>query len=268
MVDTAGRLDAGIGDATIGDGVADAMTLLSVRDLEVRFGDAAVVAGVSFDVAAGESLAILGESGSGKTQACLAPFGFSTGRVAGSVRLDGQELIGAGEKALRQVRGRRVGFVFQPPRSALMPRLTIGAQLAENAGRRPGARELIRMLDEVGLADPARRLRQYPHELSAGMRQRATIAMALAANPRLLIADEPMMTALDATTQREILDLLDRLRRDRALGLIMATQDFGLAANRADRVLMMRRGRAVEWGPAARVQARPRAVYNQAMLAA
>ena len=243
------------------------MTLLAVRDLEVRFGDTAVVAGLNFDVAPGECLAIVGESGSGKTQACLAPFGLSAGRAAGSVRLDRRELIGASEAVLRQLRGRRAGFVFQQPLSALTPHLTIGAQLAESAGRRIGASELTRMLDEVRLTEPARRLRQYPHELSGGMRQRAMIAMALAANPRLLIADEPT-TALDVTVQREILDLLDRLRRDRALGLILVSHDLGLVANRADRVVVMRRGRAVEWGPAARVLSRPRAAYTQALVAA
>jgi microcin C transport system ATP-binding protein len=243
------------------------MTLLAVRDLEVRFGDAAVVAGVSFDVAPGECLAIVGESGSGKTQACLAPFGLSAGRAAGSVRLDGRELIGASETALRQVRERRVGFVLQQPLTALTPHLTIGAQLAESAGRRLGMAERVRMLDEVRLTDPSRRLRQYPHELSAGMRQRAMIAMALAANPKLLIADEPT-TALDVIVQREIFDLLDRLRHDRAMGLILVGNDLGLVANRADRVMVMRRGRAVEWGPAARVLARPRAVYTQALVAA
>lgn len=242
------------------------MTLLAVRDLEVWFGDTAVVAGVSFDVAPGECLAIVGESGSGKTQVCLAPFGLSAGRAVGSVRLDGRELIGATAAALRQVRGPSVGFVLQPPLSALTPRLTIGAQLAESAGRRLGMAEQVRMLDEVRLSEPARRLRQYPHELSGGMRQRVMIAMALAADPKLLIADQPT-TALDVTVQREILNLLDRLRRDRGLSVILVSHDLGLVANRADRVMVMRRGRAVEWGPAARVLARPRAAHTQALVA-
>jgi peptide/nickel transport system ATP-binding protein len=241
---------------------AEAMTLLSVRDLEVRFGDACVVAGLNFDVAPGECLAIVGEAGSGKTQACLAPFGLSAGRASGSVKLDGLELIGA---AGTTPRGRRVGFVFQPPLSALTPHRTIGAQLAESAGRRLATPELKRMLEEVRLADPARRLGQYPRELSGGMRQRAMIAMALAANPKLLIADEPT-AALDVTSQSEILDLLDRLRRDRALGVILISRDLGLVRRRADRVLVMRRGRAVEWGPAARVLERPRGVYTQALV--
>ena len=241
------------------------MTLLSVRDLEVRFGDARAVAGLNFDVAPGECLAIVGESGSGKTQACLAPFGLSAGRASGAVKLDGRELIGATEAALRGLRGRRIGFVFQQPLSALTPHLTIGAQLAESAGHRLGTPELVRRLDEVRLSDPARRLRQYPHELSGGMRQRAMIAMALAANPKLLIADEPT-TALDVTEQREILDLLDRLLRERALGLILISHDLALVRRRADRVLVMRRGRAVEWGPAARVLDRPRGAYTRALI--
>ena len=243
------------------------MTLLAVRDLEVRFGDTAVVAGVGFDLAPGECLAIVGVSGSGKTQACLAPFGLGAGRVAGSVQFDGRELVGASEKTLRQIRDRRVGFVFQQPLSALNPRLTIGAQLTEKAGRRLGTAEQLRMLEEVRLTEPARRLRQYPHELSGSMRQRVMIAMGLAVNPRLLIADEPT-TVLDMTAQREILDLLDRLRRDRGLGLILVSHDLGLVANRADRVVVMRRGRAVEWGPASRVLARPRAAYTRALVAA
>lgn len=243
------------------------MTLLAVRDLEVRFGDTAAVAGLSFDVAPGECLAIVGVSGSGKTQACLAPFGLGAGRAAGSVRFEGRELVGAAESALRQVRERRVGFLFQQPRPALAPRMTIGAQLARSAGRRLGTAEQLRMLEEVRLSEPARRLRQYPHELSVGMRQRVMIAMALAVNPGLLIADEPT-AALDATAQREILDLLDRLRRDRALGLVLVGHDLRLVAERADRVMVMRRGRAVEWGPARRVLARPRAAYTRALVAA
>ena len=243
------------------------MTLLSVRDLEVRFGDASVVAGVSFDVAPGECLAIIGESGSGKTQACLAPFGLSAGRASGSVKLDGRELIGAAETTLRGVRGRCVGFVLQRPSSTLTSNQRIGAQLSASAGRRLGAKELVRMLEDVRLPDPARRLRHYPRELSGSMRQRVMIAMALAGNPKLLIADDPT-TTLDVTAQREILDLLDRLRRDRALGLILITHDLRLARRRADRVLVMRQGRAVEWGPAARVLDRSRAAYTHRLVEA
>ncbi len=243
------------------------MTLLAVRDLQVRFGDTVAVAGVSFDVRAGECLAIAGESGSGKSQLCLSSFGLSSGQSSGSVRLDGRELIGASARELRKMRSREVGFIFQQPLSALTPDISIGAQLAESAGRKATKTDLVRMLDEVRLTGPERRLRQYPRELSDGMRQRVMIAMALAANPKLLIADEPA-TALDATGQREILDLLDRLRRERGLAVILASHDIGLVAGRADRVMVMRRGRAVEWGPAARVLGRPRAAHTRALIAA
>lgn len=240
------------------------MTLLAIRDFRVSFGDALAVDGVNLDVRAGECLAIVGESGSGKSQLCLSAFGLSEGRASGSVRLEGRELVGANESVLRRLRGREVGFIFQQPLSALTPHMTIDAQLAESAGRKVGRAELIRMLADVRLSDPERRLRQYPHELSGGMRQRAMIAMALAANPKLLIADEPT-TALDVAVQREILDLLDGLRRERGLAMILVSHDLGLVADRADRVLVMRRGRAVEWGPAARVLTRPRASYTRVL---
>jgi len=243
------------------------MTLFAVRDLRVSFGDTTAVDGVSLDVRAGECLAIVGESGSGKSQLCLSAFGLSAGRASGSALLDGAELIGSGEAVLRRVRGHRVGFVFQQPLSALTPHMSIGAQLAESAGRGAARSDLVRMLDDVRLTEPERRLRQYPHELSGGMRQRVMIAMALAAGPKLLIADEPT-TALDVTVQREILDLLDRLRRERGLAMILVSHDLGLVAGRADRVLVMRNGRAVEWGAARRVFERPRAAYTRELIAA
>jgi peptide/nickel transport system ATP-binding protein len=235
----------------------------AARGLVVAFGGVPVVHGIDFEVAAGECLAVVGESGSGKSQSCLAPFGLTPATVAGSVRLGETELVGAGEAALRQAR-RRAGFVFQQPLSALTPHLRIGAQLAESKGDAQG---LDALLDEVRIADPARVLRQYPHELSGGMRQRVMIAMALASAPDLLIADEPT-TALDVLVQRQILDLLDDVRRARGLAMLLVSHDLALVAGRADRVMVMRGGRVEEAGPTAQVLRAPQTDYAAALIAA
>jgi microcin C transport system ATP-binding protein len=231
--------------------------------LTVRFGGGPVVHGIDFAVATGECLAIVGESGSGKSQSCLAPFGLTPALVAGSVRLGGVELVGAPETVLRAQR-RRAGFVFQQPLSALTPHLRIGAQLAESKGDAAG---LDALLDEVRIADPARVLRQYPHELSGGMRQRVMIAMALASAPDLLIADEPT-TALDVLVQRQILDLLDEVRRARGLAMLLVSHDLALVAGRADRVMVMRAGRVEEAGPTSQVLRAPQTDYAAALIAA
>jgi peptide/nickel transport system ATP-binding protein len=239
------------------------MTVYSVEDLAVHFGDRASVEGMSFSVAAGECLALVGESGSGKTQACLAPFRLTSGRPSGSATLCGQELIGLTETAIRPVRGRDAGFVFQQPLSALTPHLRIGAQLAESM-RSHDPERLAAALADVGIDRPGERLRQFPHQLSGGQRQRVMIAMAVAHSPKLLIADEPT-TALDAVVRRDILRLIDRLRAERGLAVILVSHDLGLVADHADKVLVMRGGRMVEQGRASQVLAAPATDYARAL---
>ncbi len=247
------------------------MTLLSVRGLTVRHGNAVVVDGVDFDVAPGEALGIVGESGSGKTQTALALLGLTPGSadVSGSIRLDGQELVGATEPVLDAVRATRIAMVFQDPLQALNPYLRIGAQLGHvleahglSTGRETGER-VVAMLDAVGLPDPARQVLAWPHELSGGMRQRVMIAAALIAEPAILVADEPT-TALDVTVQAQILALLDRLRRDTALLLI--THDLGVVAGQCERVLVMDRGRVAETGATRDVFGAPSANATRALL--
>ena len=239
------------------------MTVYAVDGLSVRFGERRVVEGLSFSVAAGECLALVGESGSGKSQACLAPFGLSRGTAEGSAVLMGEQLIGLPEARLRPLRGKGAGFVFQQPLSALTPHLRIGAQLAESM-RTHDRQRLVRALDDVGIDRPEERLRQYPHQLSGGQRQRVMIAMAVAHDPRLLIADEPT-TALDAMVRRGILRLIDRLRAEKGLAVILVSHDLGLVADHADRMLVMRRGGMVEEGPAARLLAAPSTDYARAL---
>ncbi|MGI9236875.1 MAG: ABC transporter ATP-binding protein, partial [Woeseiaceae bacterium] len=197
------------------------MSLLDVKDLSVHYRNAAVVDNISFSVARGESLGLVGESGSGKSQTALAILGLLPGhaRVTGSIRFDGQELLGAGERALNTVRARRIGMVFQDPMQALNPYLRVGRQLREILLRHNLAESIdidtriVEMLRRVGLADAERQFRAYPHELSGGMRQRVMLASALIAEPELLIADEPT-TALDVTVQAQILELLEDIRDD------------------------------------------------------
>jgi ABC-type glutathione transport system ATPase component len=255
--------------------------LLSVRGLTVDYlgegGTVRAVDGVDLDLAAGETLALVGESGSGKSTVAMAPLGLLPpgARIAGSIRLAGAELLGLPEPALRGVRGGRIGMVFQEPITSLNPVLTVGEQIREvlaahgvDLGRGRGrAARAVELLAEVGIADPAARAGQYPHELSGGMRQRAMIAMALAAGPELLIADEPT-TALDVTVQAQILDLFRRLRDRRGMALLLVTHDFGVVAELADRVAVMRAGRMVETGPTRQVLDDPRHGYTRELLAA
>lgn len=252
--------------------------LLEVRDLQVSFGsgpDAArAVGGLSFELAAGQTLGIVGESGSGKSQTALALLGLQApqARVRGSVRFDGAELLGLGERELNRVRGRRIGLVFQDPMTSLNPYLSIGTQMAEvltwhlGLSRAAALAECARMLDAVRIADAAGRLRQYPHEFSGGMRQRVLIASALLCRPALLIADEPT-TALDATVQAEILELLRQLQQDLGLALLLISHDLDVVAALCRRVLVMYAGRVVESGPAAQLLAAPRHPYSAGLLA-
>jgi len=247
------------------------MSVYTVERLRVTIAGATVVEEVSFSIGAGECVALAGASGSGKTQSCLAPFGLAAGQASGSVRLLGEQLIGVGEPRLRQLRGRNAGFVFQQPLTALSPHLTIASQLSE-AWRPPGApapsrADMMLALEEVGLATPDIILRQYPHRLSGGQRQRVLIAMALAHRPALLVADEPT-SALDAPLRADILALLDRLRADRGLALLLVSHDLAAVARHATRVVILNRGRVEESGDAARVLAAPEARYTQALIAA
>jgi ABC-type dipeptide/oligopeptide/nickel transport system ATPase component len=253
--------------------------LLKVQDLSVTFrnGDRETVAaqGVSYELAAGEVLAVVGESGSGKSVTALALTRLlppAPGCVlGGSVRLQGVELLTLPENQLAKVRGGSIAYIFQEPGSSLNPVYTIGFQIGEAiALHRPEIKdvraEVIRALAEVHINDPARVADQYPHELSGGMQQRAMIAMALACDPKILVADEPT-TALDVTIQKEIMDLLARLRRERGMSIILITHNFGIVANFADKAQVMWKGRIVESGPVAQVMRTQTHPYTKALIA-
>ena len=255
--------------------------LLSVRDLRVAFateeGPLQAVDGVSFDLAPGEVLAIVGESGSGKSVTAQTILGLTrspNARIEGSVRLGEAELLDADEATLRGVRGARVAMIFQDPMTSFNPVYRIGAQIVEairahrgEVSRGEGRRRAVELLGAVGIPDPELRVDSYPHELSGGMRQRAMIAMALALEPEVLIADEPT-TALDVTVQAQILRLIERLNRERDLATILITHDLGVVAETADRVLVMHRGKIVERGSLDDVFYSPRDPYTRALLGA
>lgn len=242
--------------------------VLSIEHLDVRFGadnnTAHVVRDVSFDVAAGECLGIVGASGAGKSLTCLAPFGLAgpRARVTGHVRFCGEDVSSASRFTLDRMRGAGVGFVFQDPMTSLTPHHTVGRQIADalrahsdvdSSSARNAAIEALR---RVRIADPTRRFDQYPHELSGGMRQRVMLAIATVCDPKLLIADEPT-TALDVTVQAEILSLLMQWKRDRGLGIVIITHDFGVIASLADWVVVMEEGRIVETGDVVQILKRP-----------
>ena len=243
---------------------------LSVRyaGLEPGFPKVEAVRDLSLDVAAGECLAIVGESGSGKTQSMLAPFGLAPGaELEGSAWLEEVDLVAAAEPERNALRGRRAGFVFQDPLTSLAPHLSVGEQVTEGLqfhlglARAAAERKAVQLLDQVQLTEPARRLKQFPHELSGGMRQRVMIAMALACDPAVLVADEPT-TALDATVQAEVLALLRRLQQELGMAMVFISHDLGAVSRVADQVLVMRGGSKVEQGSARRVLAQPQHSYT------
>ena len=239
--------------------------ILSVNNLHVQFGDAPeVVKNVGFDISAGQTVAIVGESGSGKSVTALSLVKLlpDYAHVSGSARFNGQELIDADEKVLRDIRGNDISFIFQEPMTSLNPLHTIEKQLSEilllhqgMTGTKARVR-IVELLEKVGIPDPESRLQSYPHQLSGGQRQRVMIAMALANDPKLLIADEPT-TALDVTIQAQILELLADLQRDTGMGMLFITHDLTIVRRIADQVCVMQDGVMVESGPTAEIFANP-----------
>ena len=252
-----------------------APTLLEVEDLAVQFGAQSAlvraVDGLSFTVAAGETVVLVGESGSGKSMAALAVMRLlpSTARItSGAVRLDGEDLFKLPEYRMRDVRGAAMGMIFQEPQSSLNPVMSIGAQIGETLVRHRGLRgaalraRIIALLEAVGIGAAALRVEQYPHQFSGGMKQRVMIAMALAADPRLLIADEPT-TALDVTIQAQVLALIKAEQKRRGMGILFITHDLAVAYQIADRVLVMRHGQLVESGTRDAFYADPQHAYSR-----
>ncbi|MGB0660011.1 MAG: ABC transporter ATP-binding protein [Mangrovicoccus sp.] len=253
--------------------------VLTVKDLRVAFSQdgkrSEAVKGVSFDVGRGETVALVGESGSGKSVTALSTVGLlpDSAMIDGKVSYQGRQMIGADEATLRSIRGNDISFIFQEPMTSLNPLHTLEKQLGESLALHQGisgaaARErIIELLDKVGIKDPASRLGAYPHELSGGQRQRVMIAMALANQPDLLIADEPT-TALDVTIQAQILELLNQLKLSEGMSLLFITHDLGIVRRFADRVCVMKDGEIVEAGETAEIFANPQHPYTQKLLAA
>ncbi|TKT69286.1 ABC transporter ATP-binding protein [Aquamicrobium sp. LC103] len=253
--------------------------LLSIRDLQVSFagragGRLTAVRGVNVSVDPGEVLGLVGESGSGKSATMMAVMGLLPGsaRIEGSVRFRGDELVGRPERFLRGIRGKRIGMIFQDPMTSLDPLLSIGAQIAEavrihdrGIGARQAMERAIELLATVSIPSPRQRAAQYPHEFSGGMRQRVVIAMAIANDPDLLIADEPT-TALDVTIQAQIMELLQRLCAERKMGLVLVTHDLGVVAGAAHNMAVMYAGRIVDYGPVNDILTSARHPYTRALL--
>ena len=252
--------------------------LLQVKDLRVAFssrrGQAMVLNGVDFEIRAGETLCVVGESGCGKSMTALAllrlipsPPGRITG---GQVLFQGEDLVAADDVRMRAVRGNRISMIFQEPMTSLNPVFTVGEQIAESlrlhAGLDAAAQaRAVEMLKQVGIPAPERRVHEYPHQLSGGMRQRVMIAMALACRPDILIADEPT-TALDVTVQAQIFDLLRDLQRDKGTAILLITHDMGAVAEMADRVMVMYAGRVIEQGSCTQVLSAPAHPYTRGLI--
>jgi len=252
--------------------------LLEVKDLRVEFptrrGTLVAVDGVSFSIAPGEVLGVVGESGAGKSLTGMAIIGLlePPGRIAaGEIRLEGERIDNLPADRMRRIRGRRIGAIFQDPLTSLNPLYTVGKQLAEtilthlDVGKAEARERALRLLAEVGIPAPEARLEHYPHQFSGGMRQRVVIALALAAEPRLIVADEPT-TALDVSIQAQIISLLKRLARDHGTAVMLITHDMGVIAETADRVAVMYAGRLAELGPVREVIHQPRHPYTAGLM--
>jgi oligopeptide/dipeptide ABC transporter ATP-binding protein len=264
--------------AALGDGAAlDGGAVLAVEKLTVGFptpdGVVRAVRGVSYRLSPGEVLGIVGESGSGKSVTSMAVMGLlpRTARVSGSVRFRGRELIGASDKAMTGVRGKQIAMIFQDPMTSLNPVYKIGYQLAEavlahnDVGRGAARKRAVELLELVGIPFPEKRIDQYPHEFSGGMRQRVVIAIAMANDPDVIIADEPT-TALDVTVQAQVLEALRAAQRETGAAMILITHDLGVVAGQADRVLVMYAGKPVEIGPVDSIYHAPQMPYTLGLL--
>ena len=254
------------------------MALLEVKDLQVSFftpaGEVNAVGGISFSLEKGKVLGIVGESGSGKSVTAYSIMQIleKSGKiVSGSIRFQGQELVGAGEKVMKNLRGNRISMIFQDPMTSLNPTFTIGHQLMEGIllhtqrNRQQAWDRAVEMLKLVGVNEPEKRMKQYPHQLSGGMRQRIMIAMALACEPDILIADEPT-TALDVTIQAQILELMQKLQKEMGMAIIMITHDLGVVAQMCDEVIVMYAGTICEQGTVEEIFYNPRHSYTRGLL--
>ncbi|MBN9251826.1 MAG: ABC transporter ATP-binding protein, partial [Mesorhizobium sp.] len=255
--------------------------LLSVRDLSVAFSQGGTtslaVDHVSFDIAKGETVALVGESGSGKSVSALSVLKLlpypAASHPSGQIEFDGKDLLALDEKALRKVRGNKITMIFQEPMTSLNPLHTIEQQIVEvlelhrGMGQSEARQRTLDLLQEVGIRDPEKRLSAYPHQLSGGQRQRVMIAMSLANEPELLIADEPT-TALDVTVQAQILELLAKLKQKNGMSMLFITHDLGIVRKIADRVCVMTKGKIVETGPTAEIFDNPQHAYTRHLLAA
>ena len=254
--------------------------LLEVENLQTHFGtiDGVVraVEGLSFYIDAGETVAIVGESGCGKSVTSMSILRLipePPGKISGAIRFEGRDLLGLSEPEMRQIRGKDISMIFQEPMTSLNPVLTVGKQIGETVqlhqgmNARDAEAKAVEMLTLVGIPAPGRRVREYPHQLSGGMRQRVMIAMALACNPKLLIADEPT-TALDVTIQAQILDLMRDLKTRLGSAIMLITHDLGVVAEMAERVVVMYAGRKVEEAPVREIFARPLHPYTRGLIGA